>query len=97
MNGYVLIERGVNKCVGVVILAVDLLQHSPVLQDIVAYVNAHNARESTFKLSYAGPFADQTSAEYQQTVICQRLAIMCTPASQQCRPLTGPPRVPSLQ
>merc|ERR1712032_1214658 len=27
------------------------------------------------------------------TVICQRLVSMCTLASQQCRPLTGPPRV----
>jgi len=37
-------------------------------KDNVDYVNAHNAGESTFKLSFTGPFADKTSAEYQQVL-----------------------------
>merc|ERR1712022_4108 len=36
--------------------------------DNVDAVNAHNAGESTFKLSYTGPFADKTHEEYKQVL-----------------------------
>jgi C1A family cysteine protease len=37
-------------------------------KDTVDLVNAHNAQESTFKLSYTGPFADKTNAEYKKVL-----------------------------
>merc|ERR1711937_391048 len=94
MNGYVLIERGVNKC-GIAsepsypTVSASLASASPyqqaweefqavqgprngdipqVFKDNVDAVNAHNAGESTFKLSYTGPFADKTQEEYQQVL-----------------------------
>merc|ERR1712048_1243535 len=94
MNGYVLIERGVNKC-GIAsepsypTVSASLASASPyqkaweefravqgprngdipqVFKDNVDAVNAQNAQESSYKLSHTGPFADQTSAEYQQVL-----------------------------
>merc|ERR1719174_2895783 len=94
MNGYVLIERGVNKC-GIAsepsypTVSASLASASPyqqaweefqavqgprngdipqVFKDNVDAVNAHNAGESSFKLSYTGPFADKTHDEYKQVL-----------------------------
>merc|ERR1712019_11371 len=94
MNGYVLIQRGVNKC-GIAsepsypTVSASLASTSPyqkaweefqavqgprngdipqVFKDNVDAVNAHNAQESSFKLSYTGPFADKTHEEYKQAL-----------------------------
>jgi C1A family cysteine protease len=37
-------------------------------KDAVDFVKEHNAKESSFKLSYTGPFADKSAAEYKQTL-----------------------------
>jgi cathepsin L len=37
-------------------------------KDAVDFVKEHNAKESSFKLSYTGPFADKTAVEYKQTL-----------------------------
>merc|ERR1712048_1308070 len=90
MNGYVLIERGVNKCgiasepsyptvSGAVAApyesewaefqAAQGARNGEIPQafkDAVDFVNEHNAKESNYKLSYTGPFADKTPAEYKQ-------------------------------
>merc|ERR1712032_552554 len=39
-----------------------------VFKDNVDAVNAHNAGDSSFKLSYTGPFADKTHEEYKQVL-----------------------------
>merc|ERR1712032_1116734 len=39
-----------------------------VFKDNVDAVNAHNAGESSFKLSYIGPFADKSHEEYKQVL-----------------------------
>merc|ERR1712046_211754 len=94
MNGYVLIERGVNKC-GIASgppsypTVSGSVAHPPApyesewaefqaaqgqrngeipqaFKDAVDFVTEHNAKDSTYKLSYTGPFADKTAAEYKQ-------------------------------
>jgi C1A family cysteine protease len=37
-------------------------------KDAVDFVKVHNAKDSSFKLSYTGPFADKTAAEYKQVL-----------------------------
>merc|ERR1711937_1001791 len=85
MNGYVLIERGVNKC-GIAsepsypkvsastpyeaewaeFQAAQGARNGAIpeaFKAAVDYVKEHNAKESTYKLSYPGPFADKTTEE----------------------------------
>jgi len=91
VSGYVLIERGSNKCgiasepsyptvkpvVGVAAYEQEWAEFQAEqgqrngdvpasFKENVDLVKAHNGKESTFKMSYTGPHADKTNAEYKE-------------------------------